>query len=506
MADILTPTLGESVSEATVAKWTKKAGDAVKKDELLVELETDKVSLEVVAPADGVLSEITAGEGDTVTPGAVLGKVSEGGAAAAPAKDAPKAEKAEAKPAKAEAKGETVDLTTPVMGESVAEGTMGAWSKKPGDAVKKDEVLVEIETDKVAVEVSSPADGVLAEIIADEGATVTPGQVIGKVAVGAGAAVSAPAASASANTGSAQVQGGGDDPHLSPAVQRIVTENNLDPKAIQGSGKDGRILKGDALAAAEAPKAATAAAPAPAPAPAAPRATGPREERVKMTRLRQTIARRLKESQNTAAQLTTFNEVDMSAIMALRAQYKDSFEKRHGVKLGFMSLFVKAVVASLKEIPAVNAEIDGTDIIYKNHYDIGVAVGTDKGLVVPVLRDADQLGLADIEKGVAALGKAARDGDLTLDQLQGGTFTITNGGIYGSLMSTPILNMPQSGILGMHNIVQRPVAVNGEVKIRPMMYLALSYDHRIVDGKEAVTFLVRIKENLEDPQRFLLDL
>jgi 2-oxoglutarate dehydrogenase E2 component (dihydrolipoamide succinyltransferase) len=506
MADILTPTLGESVSEATVAKWTKKAGDAVKKDELLVELETDKVSLEVVAPADGVLAEISAGEGDTVTAGAVLGKVTEGGAAA-PAKDAPKAEKAEAKteakPAKAAAgKTETIDLTTPTMGESVAEGTMGAWLKKAGDAVKKDEVLVEIETDKVAVEVSSPADGVLAEITAEQGASVTPGQVIGKVAAGEGAAASTPAAPA-ANAGSAQVSDkGGDAPHLSPSVQRIVTEKNLDPKAIDGSGKDGRILKGDALAAADAPKAAPAAAPAP----AAPRATGPREERVKMTRLRQTIARRLKESQNTAAQLTTFNEVDMTAVMALRSAYKDSFEKRHGVKLGFMSRFAKAVVAALKEIPAVNAEIDGTDIIYKNHYDIGVAVGTEKGLVVPVLRDADQLSLAEIEKGIAALGKAARDGDLTLDQLQGGTFTITNGGIYGSLMSTPILNMPQSGILGMHNIVQRPVAVNGEVKIRPMMYLALSYDHRIVDGKEAVTFLVRIKENLEDPQRFLLDL
>ena len=513
MADILTPTLGESVSEATVAKWTKKAGDAVKKDELLVELETDKVSLEVVAPADGTLAEITAGEGDTVTAGAVLGKVSEGGAAAPSrdaAKDAPKAEKAEAKaeakPAKAAGKTETVDLTTPVMGESVAEGSMGAWSKKVGDAVKKDEVLVEIETDKVAVEVSSPADGVLAEITAEQGATVTPGQVIGKVAVGEGAAASAPSAPA-ANTGSAQVADkGGDAPHLSPSVQRIVAEKNLDPKAIEGSGKDGRILKGDALAAADAPKAAPAASAPATAAPSAPRTTGPREERVKMTRLRQTIARRLKESQNTAAQLTTFNEVDMSAVMALRSAYKDSFEKRHGVKLGFMSLFARAVVAALKEIPAVNAEIDGTDIIYKNHYDIGVAVGTEKGLVVPVLRDADQLSLAEIEKGIAALGKAARDGDLTLDQLQGGTFTITNGGIYGSLMSTPILNMPQSGILGMHNIVQRPVAVNGEVKIRPMMYLALSYDHRIVDGKEAVTFLVRIKENLEDPQRFLLDL
>jgi len=287
-------------------------------------------------------------------------------------------------------------------------------------------------------------------------------------------------------------------------VQRVVSENNLDPKAIEATGPKGNITKGDALAAINA---APKAAPAPsAAAPAAPRADRPREERVKMTRLRQTIARRLKESQNTAAQLTTFNEVDMTEVMALRSQYKEAFEKRHGVKLGFMSFFTRAIVQALHEIPAVNAEIDGTDIIYKNHYDIGVAVGTEKGLVVPVLRDADTLSLAGIEKGIAALGKAARDGDLTLDQLQGGTFTITNGGTYGSLMSTPILNAPQSGILGMHNIVQRPMAVNGEVKIRPMMYLALSYDHRIVDGKEAVTFLVRVKELLEDPARALLDL
>ncbi|OGN67398.1 MAG: dihydrolipoamide succinyltransferase [Caulobacterales bacterium RIFOXYA1_FULL_67_7] len=392
------------------------------------------------------------------------------------------------------------------MGESVAEGSMGKWLKKSGDAVKKDELLVEIETDKVAVEVSAPADGVLT-IAADEGATVTPGQKIGSVS-GSGAAASAPAAAAPApaaapaNTGSAQVSGGKNDT-LSPAVQRVVAENNLDPKAIAATGPKGNITKADAIAAiGQAAPAPTAAAAAP----SAPRAVGPREERVKMTRLRQTIARRLKESQNTAAQLTTFNEVDMTNVMALRAQYKEVFEKRHGVKLGFMSFFTKAVVAALHEIPAVNAEIDGTDIIYKNHYDIGVAVGTEKGLVVPVLRDADTLSLAGIEKGIGALGKAARDGALTMDQLQGGTFTITNGGTYGSLMSTPILNAPQSGILGMHNIVQRPMAINGEVKIRPMMYLALSYDHRIVDGKEAVTFLVRIKELLEDPQRALLDL
>ena len=509
MADILTPALGESVSEATIAKWTKKVGDAVKKDEVLVELETDKVSLEVVAPADGTLSDIKAAEGDTVVPNTVLGVISEG-ASAAPAKAAaaPKAEAKSAPAAAAPAAAAAIDINVPTMGESVAEGSIGKWVKKSGDAVKKDELLVEIETDKVAVEVSAPADGVLT-IDADEGATVTPGQKIGSVA--ASGAASAPAAAAPApaaapaNTGSAQVSGqvsGVKNETLSPAVQRVVGENNLDPKAIAATGPKGNITKADAIAAIG----QAAPAPAAAAAPAAPRADQPREERVKMTRLRQTIARRLKESQNTAAQLTTFNEVDMTNVMALRAQYKDVFEKRHGVKLGFMSFFTKAVVAALHEIPAVNAEIDGTDIIYKNHYDIGVAVGTDKGLVVPVLRDADTLSLAGIEKGIGALGKAARDGALTMDQMQGGTFTITNGGTYGSLMSTPILNAPQSGILGMHNIVQRPMAINGEVKIRPMMYLALSYDHRIVDGKEAVTFLVRVKELLEDPQRALLDL
>ncbi|MFN3930546.1 MAG: 2-oxoglutarate dehydrogenase complex dihydrolipoyllysine-residue succinyltransferase [Brevundimonas sp.] len=520
MADILTPALGESVTEATIGKWTKKAGDPVRKDEVLVELETDKVSLEVVSPADGVLSEIKTPDGETVTPGAVLGVVTEG-AGAAPVAEAPKTEakaapapKAEAAPAPAApapaaaASGGSVAIMTPTMGESVAEGTMGAWLKKSGDTVAKDELLVEIETDKVAVEVSAPAAGVLT-IEAESGSTVTPGQQIGSLAAsGEGAApataqAAAPTSGGSANAGSAQIKSG-DAPHLSPAVQRVVTENNLDPKALAATGPKGNVTKADAVA-------AIGAAPAPAPAakaaaPAAPRADQPREERVKMTRLRQTIARRLKESQNTAAQLTTFNEVDMTNVMALRTQYKDAFEKRHGVKLGFMSFFTKAIVAALKEIPAVNAEIDGTDIIYKNHYDIGVAVGTEKGLVVPVLRDADTLSLAGIEKGIAALGKAARDGDLTLDQLQGGTFTITNGGTYGSLMSTPILNAPQSGILGMHNIVQRPMAVDGQVVIRPMMYLALSYDHRIVDGKEAVTFLVRVKELLEDPARALLDL
>eukprot|EP01037_Dinobryon_pediforme_P009264 gene9264-biopygen5599 len=395
MADIMTPTLGESVSEATIARWTKKVGEFVRKDEVLVELETDKVSLEVAAPMDGVITEISAPEGSTVVPGQKLGAVSSAAAqpAAAPAAAAPVAAPPVAAPPVAAAPppaaapapatgGRPIDVTTPAMGESVSEGTLGNWNKKAGERVAKDEVLVEIETDKVALEVASPVSGVVA----------------------------------------------------------------------------------------------------------------------------QTIARRLKEAQNSAAMLTTFNEVDMSTVMALRNEYKAAFEQRHGVKLGFMSFFVKACVAALKEVPAVNAEIDGQDLIYKNHYDLGVAVGTEKGLVVPVLRDADALSLAGIEKSIGALGKQARDGTLSLDQLQGGTFTISNGGVYGSLMSTPILNAPQSGILGMHKIQDRPVAVGGQVVIRPMMYLALSYDHRVIDGKEAVTFLVSVKEHIEDPQRLVLDL
>jgi 2-oxoglutarate dehydrogenase E2 component (dihydrolipoamide succinyltransferase) len=403
------------------------------------------------------------------------------------------------------------DILTPTLGESVAEATVARWTKKPGDAVKKDEVLVELETDKVSLEVSAPADGVLQDIAAPEGATVIPGQVLGVVtAGGAGAAkpAAAPAPKAEAPKpapapapATPAAPPAAAAPPLAPSVQRIATETGLDTAAVAGTGKDGRITKGDALAALE----ERAAAPAPAPVAAGPRPVHEREERVKMTRLRQTVARRLKEAQNNAAMLTTFNEVDMSAVMALRNTYKDAFEKKHGVKLGFMGFFVKATIAALKEVPAINAEIDGQDIIYKNHYDIGVAVGTDKGLVVPVVRDADLLDIAGVEKTIAAYGKKARDGALAIEDLQGGTFTISNGGVYGSLMSTPILNAPQSGILGMHKIQDRPVAVNGQVVIRPMMYLAVSYDHRIVDGKEAVTFLVRIKEALEDPQRMLLE-
>jgi 2-oxoglutarate dehydrogenase E2 component (dihydrolipoamide succinyltransferase) len=420
------------------------------------------------------------------------------------------------------------DIMTPALGESVTEATVARWAKKAGDPVRKDEILVELETDKVSLEVAAPADGVLSEISAEEGATVGPGAVLGKIAEGASAAPKAngdkPAAAtkpAPAPAAAAQPEPATAKPApaaapapaerapkraaeivMAPSAQRIVAENKLEPAAIAGTGRDGRITKGDALAALE----ARGNTPAPAPAPQAPRAVHEREERVRMTRLRQTIARRLKEAQNNAAMLTTFNEVDMTAVMALRSQYKDAFEKTHGVKLGFMSFFVTAVVHALKMVPEVNAEIDGQDLIYKNHYDISVAVGTERGLVTPVIRDTDQMSLADIEKAIAALGKKARDGQLALEDLQGGTFTISNGGVYGSLMSTPILNAPQSGILGMHKIQDRPVAINGQVVIRPMMYLALSYDHRVVDGQGAVTFLVHVKEAIEEPQRLLLGL
>jgi 2-oxoglutarate dehydrogenase E2 component (dihydrolipoamide succinyltransferase) len=407
------------------------------------------------------------------------------------------------------------DIMTPALGESVTEATVARWTKKAGEAVKRDEVLVELETDKVSLEVVAPEDGVLSGIDAEEGATVTPGQRLGQVSAGAGAAAAPapkaePKAEPKPEPKSAATQAPSTTPPppaqpekpLAPSVQRIVAENALDPSAIAGSGREGRITKGDALAAIDA-LAKRPAEPAP---PAVARPVHEREERVRMSRLRQTIARRLKEAQANAAMLTTFNEVDMTAIMALRGQYKEAFEKRHGVRLGFMSLFVKACVFALKEVPEVNAEIDGQDLIYKNHYDIGVAVGTERGLVVPVVRDADALSLAGVEMAIAALGKKARDGALALEDLQGGTFTISNGGVYGSLMSTPILNAPQSGILGMHKIQERPMAVNGQVVIRPMMYLALSYDHRVVDGQGAVTFLVHVKEAIEEPQRLLLDL
>ncbi|WP_089174097.1 2-oxoglutarate dehydrogenase complex dihydrolipoyllysine-residue succinyltransferase [Bosea sp. AS-1] len=406
------------------------------------------------------------------------------------------------------------EIRVPTLGESVSEATIGKWFKKPGEAVKADEPLVELETDKVTLEVNAPAAGVLGEIVAKEGETVGVNALLGSIAEGGAAAAAAPApkkdekpaaAPAAAEAPKAAATKAADS---GPAVGRLAAESGVDPANVPASGKDGRVTKGDMLAAIAA---GGAAAPAAAPAPVQVRAPSApddasREERVKMTKLRQTIARRLKEAQSNAAMLTTFNEVDMTNVMALRNQYKDVFEKKHGVKLGFMGFFVKACVQALKEIPAVNAEIDGTDIIYKNYYHIGVAVGTDKGLVVPVVRDADQLSIAGVEKKIGEFGKKARDGKLSIEEMQGGTFTISNGGVYGSLMSTPILNAPQSAILGMHKIQERPMAIGGKVEIRPMMYLAVSYDHRIIDGKEAVTFLVRIKEGLEDPARLVLDL
>lgn len=509
MTDITVPQLGESVTEATVGAWMVKTGDAVSKDDVLVELETDKVAVEVRAEIDGVMGEIVAQEGDTVEIGAKLATLGAGGDAPAPEATAEPAPAEEAPVSDAPAAGSaTIDATVPQMGESVTEGTIGSWLVSVGDTVEVDQALVEIETDKVAVEVPSPSAGIVAALLVDEGDSVAPGDTVAKISEGAAAA---PAASADAP---AAAPSGGDGAIAMPSAARVIEENNLDAGAIAGTGKDGRITKGDALQAAAAPQAAPAPAapapassPAPAPAaPSAPRETGPREERVRMTRLRQTIAKRLKDAQNSAAILTTYNEADMSAIMKARKAHQEAFVAKHGVKLGFMSFFVKACVHALKEIPAVNAEIDGTDIIYKNFYDMGVAVGTDRGLVVPVVRDADQMSLAEIEKEIIRLGKRARDGKLGIDEMQGASFTLSNGGVYGSLMSMPILNAPQSGILGMHKIQERPVAENGQVVIKPMMYLALSYDHRIVDGKEAVTFLVRVKENLEDPQRLLFDL
>jgi 2-oxoglutarate dehydrogenase E2 component (dihydrolipoamide succinyltransferase) len=430
------------------------------------------------------------------------------------------------------------EIRVPTLGESVTEATIGKWFKKAGDVVAVDEPVVELETDKVTIEVPSPAAGVLTDVAAKDGETVAVGALLGAIKEGAGAVpagrpdqkterakavdagpeqpqlkedrppAEAPPRAAPPKTVAAKVAG--TDTPVAPSVRKLAAETVMDVAAVPGTGKDGRVTKGDMLAAIE----RAAAQPTPVAQPAAAlqaRAPSPpddaaREERVRMTRLRQTIARRLKEAQNTAAMLTTFNEVDMTEVMALRTRYRELFERRHGVKLGFMGFFVRACVQALKEIPAVNAEIDGTDIIYKNYYHIGIAVGTERGLVVPVVRDCDQKSLAEIEKAIADFGRRARDGALKIEELQGGTFTITNGGIYGSLMSTPILNAPQSGILGMHKIQDRPMVVAGKVEIRPMMYLALSYDHRLVDGREAVTFLVRVKECLEEPARLVLDL
>ncbi|NCV30808.1 MAG: 2-oxoglutarate dehydrogenase complex dihydrolipoyllysine-residue succinyltransferase, partial [Rhodobacteraceae bacterium] len=471
----------------------------VAQDEMLCELETDKVTVEVPSPAAGTLADIVAAEGETVGVDALLANISEGASAAAPAPAATPAA------APASDAGVAVDVMVPTLGESVSEATVSTWFKQVGDTVQQDEMLCELETDKVSVEVPAPASGTLTEILAAEGTTVAAG---GKLAVMGGASASASAAAPAAAAATAPAAAStSKDVEDSPAAKKAMAEAGISRDAVQGTGRDGRAMKDDVARAV----AAAASTPAPAPAAAAPRAPvsaddASREERVKMTRLRQTIAKRLKDSQNTAAMLTTYNEVDMTEVMAVRKEYKDAFEKKHGARMGFMSFFTKACCHALKEVPEVNAEIDGTDIIYKNYVHMGIAAGTPTGLVVPVIRDADAMSFAEIEKAIAEKGARARDGKLTMAEMQGGTFTISNGGVYGSLMSSPILNPPQSGILGMHKIQERPMAINGQVVIRPMMYLALSYDHRIVDGKGAVTFLVRVKEALEDPRRLLLDL
>jgi len=514
MTEVRVPTLGESVSEATVATWFKKPGDSVSVDEMLCELETDKVTVEVPSPVAGTLGEIIANEGDTVGVDALLAQIDEGaGSGDAPAKpaseedtkggysgaDTPKDTGADG----GDGGGDEIDVMVPTLGESVSEATIATWFKSEGDAVEADEMLCELETDKVSVEVPAPAAGTLGKILKGEGETVEAGGKLATMTTGGGGA-KAPAKSDDAPK--AEAPSGGDsgrDVEDAPSAKKAMAEKGISRDQVSGSGRDGRVMKEDVAKAGSAPKSDS---PAPAPKSPTPAGDADREERVKMTRLRQTIAKRLKEAQNTAAMLTTYNEVDMTAVMELRNEYKDLFLKKHGVKLGFMSFFTKACCHALQEVPEVNAEIDGTDVVYHHFVHMGIAVGTPTGLVVPVVRDADAMSFAEIEKTINDLGVKARDGKLSMADMQGGTFTISNGGVYGSLMSSPILNPPQSGILGMHKIQERPMVIGGEIKIRPMMYLALSYDHRIVDGKGAVTFLVRVKEALEDPRRLLMDL
>ena len=486
--EIKVPVLPESVADATIATWHVKAGDTVSRDQNLVDIETDKVVLEVVAPEDGVISEILFQEGDTVLGEQLIANLTSGGAAAVPAA---KATPAVAAPA---ASGPATDIKVPVLPESVADATIATWHVKVGEAVEQDQNLVDIETDKVVLEVVAPSAGVLSEILFEEGATVLAEQAIAKFVAGAVAAAAPVAAAADS---------GAESDALSPSVRRLLAEKGLDAASIKGTGKGGRVTKDDvekSLKSVPAAKAASTTTEAPA-VPMGERT----EKRVPMTRLRKTIANRLLQAKNSTAMLTTFNEINMKPIMDLRKQYQESFEKRHGIRLGFMSFYVKAVTEALKRFPEVNASIDGDDIVYHNYFDISIAVSTPRGLVTPVLKDTDTLGMAGIESGIKALALKGRDGKLSLDELQGGNFTITNGGVFGSLLSTPIINLPQSAILGMHKIQDRPMAVNGKVEILPMMYLALSYDHRIVDGKESVGFLVTVKEMLEDPTRLLLD-
>lgn len=492
--EIKVPVLPESVADATVATWHVQVGDKVSRDQVLVDIETDKVVLEVPATSDGVITEISQAEGATVLGEQVIAILSEGEAA----ETAPAAKAETPVNAPAASASQVIDIEVPVLPESVADATVATWHVAEGDTVSVDQNLVDIETDKVVLEVVAQADGVIGKIIHGEGDTVLGAQKIGELNAGATASA-APAASAEEAISS--------DELASPSVRRLMTEKGLTANDVVGTGKGGRISKEDVETALNKPKSAPAKATAPAPAAQASAALGERtQKRVPMTRLRKTIATRLLEAKNSTAMLTTFNEVNMKPIMDLRAQYKDVFEKTHDTRLGFMSFYVKAVTEALKRYPAVNASIDGDDIVYHNFFDVSIAVSTPRGLVTPVLRDADQLSMAGIENGIRDLAIKGRDGKLTMDEMQGGNFTITNGGVFGSLISTPILNLPQAAILGMHKIQDRPMAVNGKVEILPMMYLALSYDHRLIDGKESVGFLVTIKELLEDPTRLLLNI
>jgi 2-oxoglutarate dehydrogenase E2 component (dihydrolipoamide succinyltransferase) len=488
--EIKVPVLPESVADASIATWHVKVGDKVSRDQNLVDIETDKVVLEVVAPADGVVSKIFHAEGETVLGEQTIANFEEGASAGASASS----QTSEQSSQPSGNKGESVEIKVPVLPESVADATIATWHVKPGEAISRDQNLVDIETDKVVLEVVAPADGSLSEILAPEGETVSGEQVIANFVTGAVA--SAPAAPAAAEAASEE------NDALSPSVRRLLAEKGLDASKIKGTGKGGRVTKEDVEKSLQAPSVQPAASSEVAPVVGLGNRT---EKRVPMTRLRKTIATRLLDAKNNTAMLTTFNEVNMKPIMDLRKQYQESFEKRHGIRLGFMSFYVKAVTEALKRFPEVNASIDGDDICYHNYFDISIAVSTPRGLVTPVLKDTDSLGMAGIEGGIRALALKGRDGKLTMAEMQGGNFTITNGGVFGSLLSTPILNLPQSAILGMHKIQDRPMAVNGKVEILPMMYLALSYDHRIIDGKESVGFLVTIKEMLEDPTRLLLD-
>jgi 2-oxoglutarate dehydrogenase E2 component (dihydrolipoamide succinyltransferase) len=500
--EIKVPVLPESVADASIATWHVKVGEKVSRDQNLVDIETDKVVLEVVAPEDGVVSKIFHAEGETVLGEQTIANFEEGTAASAPkstSSDAP-AQANEQSSQSASDKGELVEIKVPVLPESVADATIATWHVKPGEPISRDQNLVDIETDKVVLEVVAPADGSLSEILALEGATVNGEQVIANFVAGA-------VASASSSAPVAEVASEENDT-LSPSVRRLLAEKGLDASKIKGTGKGGRVTKEDVEKSLQTPAAKPANSPPSSTSPAAMPVVAldnRTDKRVPMTRLRKTIATRLLEAKNSTAMLTTFNEVNMKPIMDLRKQYQESFEKRHGIRLGFMSFYVKAVTEALKRFPEVNASIDGDDICYHNYFDISIAVSTPRGLVTPVLKDTDSLGMAGIESGIRGLALKGRDGKLTLAEMQGGNFTITNGGVFGSLLSTPILNLPQSAILGMHKIQDRPMAVNGKVEILPMMYLALSYDHRIIDGKESVGFLVTIKEMLEDPTRLLLD-